>query len=251
LEWKEEHVSYREHFSGEGAATAYDADEYSQQSYGSLLWAVEAAQLDALLEDFPPDARYLDFACGTGRVVSHVGPRFTDVTGIEISAAMAEIARRRAPDARILVRDITSAGAEIEGTYDVITAFRFVLNAEPELRVAALRALRQRLAGPDAMLIFNNHGNLFSHKLVTALPRLLRSRGTYQPSGNVLTERELRRIADEAGLEIRRVAGAGLLGGRLASRASRTRVERVERRFAASPLSRLGSNQTYVARLRG
>lgn len=241
-------MSYRGHFVGEGAAAAYDTEEYAGQSYGSLLWAIESGQLDALLRDVSRDARYLDFACGTGRVLAHVAPYFASATGIEIAPSMAELARRRVPDAKILVRDITSSDVEVEGTYDVVTAFRFMLNAEPELRVAALRALRRRLAGPEAILIFNNHGNLFSHKLVTAAPRMLRHRGTHQPSGNVLTEHELRRVAREARLEIRRVAGAGLLGGRLAQRLPRTPVERLERRFAASSLSRLGSNQIYVAR---
>ena len=41
----------------------------------------------------------------------------------------------------LLCKDITGADDRVEGQYDLITAFRFLTNAEPELRAAALAGL--------------------------------------------------------------------------------------------------------------
>ena len=242
-------MTYRDQFAKGNAAARYDAVQYGDGSYSALLWEVEKVQLDSILARHAPrDFSYLDFACGTGRVLEHVAPQAASSVGIEISAAMADRARDRVPDATVIVKDVTGEGAEIEGTYDVITAFRFVLNAESSLRSAGLRALRARLANEDSILVFNNHGNLASHKAVMALPHLLRRRGHTAVEGNVLRDKSVRALAAQAGLRVDRVAGAGLLGGRLAAKISVGRVRRIEQRFARSRITRLGSNQLYLAR---
>lgn len=243
-------VTYRDQFAEGEAAAKYDTVEYADGSYSGLLWDIEKEQLDDVLRKHAPTPfDYLDFACGTGRVLAHVAPRAATATGIEISAAMAARAHARVPAARLAVVDVTAPGAELEGTYDVVTAFRFVLNAEPSLRLAGMRALAARLRSSDAVLVFNNHGQLTSHKAILALPHLLRRGFRRSNEGNVLSHRAVLALAGAAGLRATRVAGAGLLGGRLAEKLPQRRAEAIERRFARSRWSRFGSNQLYVARL--
>jgi ubiquinone/menaquinone biosynthesis C-methylase UbiE len=61
-------------------------------------WHDEVAQLVTLVRDLPP-ARVLDVACGTGFLTQHLRG---EITGLDQSAAMLEIAAARMPRARIV-----------------------------------------------------------------------------------------------------------------------------------------------------
>jgi ubiquinone/menaquinone biosynthesis C-methylase UbiE len=102
-------------------------------------------------------ARYLDFACGTGRVTSTVAPLCKSSVGVDISPSMIEVARGKLPSTEFHLCDLTSDELDI-GTFDLVTAFRFFGNAQQELREAALRALSQRM-NPGAYLVINSHRN--------------------------------------------------------------------------------------------
>ncbi|KAA1425352.1 class I SAM-dependent methyltransferase [Mumia zhuanghuii] len=240
-------MRYVNHFATDEAVARY-VDHYGPGTYSSLLWDVERRQLLDVLarsgQDHPRD--YLDFATGTGRVLELIAPRARRAYGIDTSAAMATHARARVPTAEISIRDITLPGTAIERQYDVVTAFRFVLNARRELATAALTALRRRLRDDRSILVFNNHGNVMSHRAV--LYPLHHLRATEEPV-TLLRDRTIREMCRQAGLITERVEGCGLWGGRIAAAAPHGLVERSEDWFATSKLARLGSNQMYVARL--
>lgn len=115
---------------------------------------------------------YLDFACGTGRILGVAGQIFDDPTGVDISEAMLEVAREAAGSAKLVHADITRD--PIGGQYDVITAFRFFLNAEPGLAAEVLSELR-RIISPEGRLVLNIHVNSTSplglaYRLRAAIP---------------------------------------------------------------------------------
>jgi SAM-dependent methyltransferase len=245
-------VSYRQQFSSEIAARSYDERVYGSGSYSQLLWLIEQEQLREIickLRGTHPRIDLLDFAAGSGRILSFVEPLVDTSVGIEISESMVERARRRVKRSSVLCRDITRADSKVEGKYDVITAFRFVLNAEPDLRVLALRALRDRLRDGSSVLVLNNHGNLWSHKAILYPVHTMRRAGRPTTSGNYLTHRQVLSLAQSAGLRAERVHGCGVFGGRLARFVPEARLLRWERALAASAVSRVGVNQTYIARL--
>jgi demethylmenaquinone methyltransferase/2-methoxy-6-polyprenyl-1,4-benzoquinol methylase len=62
-------------------------------------WVEEAGELVAVLAELPP-ARTLDVACGTGYLTRHLRG---DVTGLDQSPAMVELARARIPGGRAMV----------------------------------------------------------------------------------------------------------------------------------------------------
>ena len=243
-------MSYSEHFEPEATSLEYDELQYAEGSYPSLLWELERRQIDSILnETFPdPDFDYLDFACGTGRVLVHIESRARSSRGIEISSAMANRAKKRVSSAEIVCRDITVPSADVEAEYDLVTAFRFILNAEPDLRRRAMESLARRLRDENSILVFNNHGNLVSHKLLAFPVHQFRMRGTRRQSGNYLSHRSVVRLAEECGLSVERAAGCGLLGGKLAKSLPPRMVQWIESRFASSRLNSLGSNQMYVGR---
>ena len=220
--------------------------------YAEVLWQTEKEQLAGVIAELRrtrPRIESLDFAAGTGRITRFVEGLVDSSTAIEISPAMIEVARRNVKKSTILCKDVTSPDDVIEGKYDLITAFRFIVNAEPALRLAGLKALAARLRDPGSVLVFNNHGNLLSHKLMMWPLHRLRRRGTkWSPDGNYMTDRAVRDLADRAGLKIERVLGCGLLSGRGASLLGFERAVRWERALAKGWLSNFGGNQMYIAR---
>jgi ubiquinone/menaquinone biosynthesis C-methylase UbiE len=100
-----------DHVIDEGMRSYYEqrAVEYDDWWLGTGLfrererpgWDAEVAELVELLESLEP-ARVLDVACGTAFLTRHVRG---DVTAIDQSSSMAEIARARLPRGRVMVAD--------------------------------------------------------------------------------------------------------------------------------------------------
>lgn len=245
--------SYRKCFNSLERAYAYDRDQYSSGAYGDVLWRIEQEYLREIVDEFRSGHQivdYLDFATGTGRIISYLEDLVDTAVGIEISEAMAERALGRVKSAKILCRDITEPGAPIEGQYDFITAFRFVLNAEPTLRLAGLKALAARLRDDSSLLVFNNHGYLWSYRLLAYPVYAMRRLGKEGSKPNYLTHRDVMRLVAQAGMRIDRVMGCGVFSGKVASMISSDKAVSLEK-FAAqsSTFSRFGVNQIYVAQL--
>jgi SAM-dependent methyltransferase len=101
--------------------------------------------------------RYLDFACGTGRITQVVAPLAHEAVGVDIAPSMLAAARARCPSVRFVQADLTREAVDL-GEFDLATSFRFFGNAQDELRGAALHAIAQRLR-PRAHLVINSHRN--------------------------------------------------------------------------------------------
>jgi hypothetical protein len=245
-------VSYRQQFATEAAARSYDEREYAADSYGQILWQIEQDQLRTIisrLRSTHDSIDLLDFATGSGRILSFAESLVETSVGIEISESMAARARSRLTQSTVLCKDITVRGSELEAKYDIITAFRFVLNAEPALRELGLLALRDRLRDNSSVLVFNNHGNLWSHKAILYPMHAARRAGGPVTSGNYMTHQQVMRLMDTVGLCAERAYGCGVLGARLGRFIAADRLLRWERSLAASMVSRAGVNHTYIARL--
>ncbi|MDD4352179.1 MAG: class I SAM-dependent methyltransferase [Candidatus Gracilibacteria bacterium] len=233
---------------------AYEMVQFSRGSYGDILWRIERERLKLLIDEFRGShaiVDYLDFAAGTGRIISFVENLVDTAVGIEISEAMTKRASHSVKSARIISCDITAPCTPLEGKYDFITAFRFLLNAEPSLRLAALKALAARLRDDSSWLVFNNHGYTLSYRLLAYPFYKIRSLGKEILKANYLTHREVFQIADEAGLRIDRIFGYGVFSGKVVCMLPSDKAVRLEK-FAAqnTALSKLGALQMYVARLK-
>jgi SAM-dependent methyltransferase len=93
-------------------ARGQDYDEsFSAQinPYRAMVWRLEQQALDRILRDHLGSAEIsqLDFACGTGRLLGHFKGRVSSATGVDVSAAMMEVARAAAPEAELLEADLT------------------------------------------------------------------------------------------------------------------------------------------------
>jgi len=242
--------SYRGHFKDDEAANAYDLGQYAPDSYWDLVWSLERERIDefvARLVRTGRSERYLDFACGTGRLLAHLEDSFAEAYGIDVSPAMLARARERVRKANLIEVDLTrSPGPPVE--FDLITAFRFVLNAEPALRRAALSSLAAYLK-PEGRLLLNTHGNPWSFKALVRPMRWVRARLGGTPLENYLSAGDLRGLVAEAGLEVEERWGMGLLPWQVHRVLPRRLSLWFERRLGSLPLvSRLGVNQVLACR---
>ncbi len=154
--------SYRQSHTQVGHGHLYDTNLYAAGAYDADIWGLEQPVLSGILRRHFPGGipELLDFACGTGRILSFVRPNAICATGVDVSEQMIREARAKVADARLLLGDVTTdpgvlpAGAD----FDCVTCFRFFLNAEPALRDAGVRAVAGLLK-PDGKFVFNNHGN--------------------------------------------------------------------------------------------
>jgi SAM-dependent methyltransferase len=243
-------LGFGESFQTTGSALAYERGQYAPGSYWDVVWQIEKSLLHEVVDRLRTRKAFiehLDFACGTGRVLAEMEPRCDLSVGIDVSAEMLEVARTRVVRARILRTDITAPGALVEGRYDLVTAFRFLLNAPPDLRVRGLEALARRLRDPDSILVVNLHGNLRSYKALLAPFRWARSRVFGHPAENLLRPGQVASLLRAAGLEILDTRGMGILPGTIVDRIpDRYRVS-VERQLARW-FGPAGVNQVFVCR---
>jgi ubiquinone/menaquinone biosynthesis C-methylase UbiE len=250
-------------------ADRYQGPETSGESYDRSLanrfelsiFALE----DTILRDLfrrlrasDPNTAYLDFACGTGRIIAVFKDLIRTKVGVDTSAGQLAVARNKVPDAEFIHGNVVVNPALLGGRrFDLITSFRLLLNLEPENRVPILRALRELLT-PDGYLIVDNHMNrysalglmaLFAHKVlrIPKKPRVLPGRRSII---STMSEAELRQALAGAGLRIEEVHRIFVIPGHNMVQLLPTRwLVPVESYLSRMPLlNRLSKNQIYVCR---
>jgi SAM-dependent methyltransferase len=211
-----EATSYSKRFQEEGAVLSYDFKEYGAGSYSSYVWELQRPVVGEILREFRAQTgrpcSLLDFACGTGRVLSYLEPLVEAAEGVDISPQMVAVARTKCVKSRLQVGDILAQPGLLQKQYDIITAFRFLLNVEPEIRRRALRRLREVLREPDGLLVANVHGNSRSLRHPAIMWR--RWRTGSQPADAMLNELspgEARTLLRECGFQVVRQFGFGIL----------------------------------------
>jgi len=150
-------LDYRRSHVASGKPAAYHAS-FHDDPWRAFLWRREQQILDAILARWFPDRSpvHLDLACGTGRILGHLLGRAAGSVGVDISPAMLAKARQVLPHARLVLGDITSPSMLPGQTFDLITAFRFFANAQPELKLGALANAVTHL-NTGGIIVFNNH----------------------------------------------------------------------------------------------
>jgi len=193
-------ISYRESHKYEEKGAEYEA-YYQNKAWQRFLWSREQEVLLRILEKYFKgiDVHLLDFACGTGRITQFMENRVKTSTGIDVSGSMLAIAREKLKRTEIIETDITVENVLQPRKFNLITAFRFFLNAEPELRSEAIKAITE-LLDDDGYLVFNNHQNSGSPwiRLRHAHYRKKNPKGIY----NVMSIEQMKILVKEAGLQI-------------------------------------------------
>jgi len=150
--------SYRDGHLGTAKAQSYDEVLWDLRAAKGRDWLVEQRLMAGILRgSIPPGPRSVaDFACCTGQVLGFLGRYFPSPVGIDVSPDMLALGRRRCPRARLILGDVTASPGLPPGPFDLITAFRFFLNAEHSLRSQVLAWMRDSLR-PRDLVVTNFH----------------------------------------------------------------------------------------------
>ena len=242
-------VSYTQNYQQEQAAACYEEHIYAPDTHDSILWSVEQRVMDTLVRTHVADssnAAALDFACGTGRILAYLRPRVRTLVGVNVSEAMLTWARQKVTDAELLCVNICETPEKVPGDKDLITSFRFMLLAEPALRMACIRQLAGKLKSSGTMIL-NSHGNKWSYRLLAELRnRVFRPAKPKLPN---FTLADMQYLADACGLEIVATTGVGFVPPSLVRILPKKLSLFVERILADRPLIwRFGSNLFFVCR---
>jgi len=211
-----ETTAYANRFQDPKAVAAYDAKEYGAGSYSSRMWELQRPVVLDLIRQFREQSKrplnLLDFACGTGRVLSCLEPLAESIDGVDISEEMVAVARKHCRKAALRVGNVVTQPELLGKNYDVITAFRFLLNVEPAVRRSVLKRLREVIRQPEGLLIVNVHGNSRSLRHPAIVWRRWRERS--RPSDAMLNEmspNETRALLRECGFEVVQQFGFGIM----------------------------------------
>ncbi|MFW6025680.1 MAG: class I SAM-dependent DNA methyltransferase [Candidatus Woesearchaeota archaeon] len=159
--------NYKERFKNDAIVKYYDNKEYHKHSYYSLIWELEKEILFKEISNFSKShIDYLDFACGTGRVISFLENYVATSIGVDISKNMLNAAENKVKTSKLIQRDIIKN--PLNQKFDVITSFRFFLNAENNLRKGVLKEIKKMMK-TDSIFIFSIHGNKYSFRCFTFL----------------------------------------------------------------------------------
>lgn len=198
-------ADYRESHQQLGAVY----DDVLDNKFENVLLDVEKTSLQHIFQKYNlgTDSTVLDFACGTGRITSYLTNHFNKITGVDVSESMLSKAKQRC-DCTFILQDVTAT--PLEGSYDLLTSFRFFLNANVELRNDVLKSLKNNL-NKDSLFVFNIHGNRNSLLgLIFWIQKRLGMKGVL----NTMSFSQVKKLLDTHGYSIVEYRGIGLLPGR-------------------------------------
>jgi SAM-dependent methyltransferase len=210
------------------------------------------------LRSSDPNTAYLDFACGTGRIIDVFRDLIRTKVGVDTSAGQLAAARAKVPDAELVHGNVVTEPGLLGGRkFDLITSVRLLLNLEPENRVPILRALRELLT-TDGYLVVDNHMNrhsilgltaLFAHKVLRVPKKPLVPPGR-RGIISTMSESEMREALTAAGLQVEEIHRIFVLPGHKNLQLLPTRwLVPVEAFLSRIPVAnRVSKNQIYVCR---
>jgi SAM-dependent methyltransferase len=231
----------------------YDRTIYGPRSYDSWTWCLQRVYLMQVMDRYfgGTRPRYLDFACGSGRVIAALeGGRTVSASGIDVSPSMLALARAKLHWSRLATGDATVDPSLLDAPYDLITAFRFFLNADDGLRARALEVLRGALAD-DGLLVLNVHGNTTSLRGLSLLVRPFRRNLPPGPPPRQLSPLAMRRLLRRHGFEVVETRGFGVLTQGLHRLLGPSVHARLQRLLSLGPAKYLAVDLVLVCGKRG
>jgi len=195
-------IDYRDNFLGD-RANVYETREYGKDSYYTFMWKLEKKYLKEFLMK-RKFKNYLDFACGNGRVIEFLEHYVENSLGIDVSEDMLKIAEKKVVRSDLLLQDITER--KLKKIFDLITAFRFFLNAQEDLRHDVLVQFKN-LTKKDSVVIISNQGNRFSFRFFTVFI----NKYIFKKDHNQLSKKDLEKLFENYGFKLIEYRGIGFL----------------------------------------
>jgi ubiquinone/menaquinone biosynthesis C-methylase UbiE len=133
---------------------AYDtvAVDYARLIPEVVEGPLDRGMLAAFAELVGPGRPVLEVGCGTGRITAYLHGLGLDISGVDLSPGMLEVARRTYPELRFEVGSMTDL-AEPDGCLAGLVAWYSIIHLPPELLPGVFAGFRRVLAPGGHLLI--------------------------------------------------------------------------------------------------
>lgn len=191
------------HYKDVAVAERYDRERFSRLP-GRIFNALERRVLHRAFKAIPRSSTVLDLPCGTGRLAETLLDDGFRVVGVDISAPMLDVARRKlqrfGSKFQTRVGDVRGLARESPKTYDVALCARVLMHFPLEQQIEFLKGVATLAKGTV----------VFSQSLSTPYQRARRRvkqiLGHAAPAVYPITEEQLKVLLQGAGLrEVRRL----------------------------------------------
>lgn len=167
-----------------------------------IIWELEKKIIIKFLKKYnTKNTKHLDFASGSGRISKLLERYFKTQCLLDSSKNMLSFAKKILPKSKIINEDFRKIRL-LKKKFDLITAFRFFPNAEPDLRKRAMIFISKHL-DKEGIFIFNNHRNFWS------LPYIMR-RFTFRSDGFGMTHSEILNLLNMCNLQLIETKSVGI-----------------------------------------
>jgi ubiquinone/menaquinone biosynthesis C-methylase UbiE len=197
----EKKIDYRESHKAPEKGMSYQKG-FNDMKYRKYIWSWEKKILIEIMNKYFSNTKkikYLDFACGTGRIINFLEINMVESIGVDISESMLNLALENVKKSKLIKVDITKENIFQDNYFDLITAFRFFLNAQKELREESLYVI-SKILKQDGYFVFNIHLNKTS--IYFRIAHLYRKIKGLDPEINSLSINEVTQMIEKTGLQI-------------------------------------------------
>lgn len=190
-----------EHYKNAGVAESYDGTRFSSLA-GRMFNALERRLIQKALAGLPRSSVVGDIPCGTGRLAETVLSLGFTVIGVDISAQMLDVARRRLERFGDRLHTEVCDARQLPASslrFDAALCARVLMHFPLEEQIAFLRGV---VAVTRGRVIITQGLDTAYHRMRRGLKRVLRHQN---PASYPLTAQDLARLLRESGLrEVRR-----------------------------------------------
>jgi 2-polyprenyl-3-methyl-5-hydroxy-6-metoxy-1,4-benzoquinol methylase len=197
------------HYQDIAVAERYDRERFSSIA-GRVFSALEKSCLRRALADISRNASVVDVPCGTGRLAEVLLQEGFQVTGVDISAAMLDVAVRKlnrfGKRFQVHVADVAQFAEDQPKRYDVALCARVLMHFSLDDQISFLRNAA-RLA--RTRVVFTQSFSTPYQRFRRRVKRLL---GHPAPAAYPITDAQLATLLADSGLrEIRRLRPLALV----------------------------------------
>ncbi len=195
--------SYKFSHMNKSHVETYDEYVYGEDTPDNRIWKIEKKILKKIIDKYytcKVIENYLDFACGTGRICEIMEKYADNSVGMDVSTEMVSRAVEKCKKTNFVIEDFSNKSNIFDVKFDVITAFRFFLNAENKLKYDAFKFLREQLKD-DGLLILNIHGNKYSARHVSFIATDIMTRGRH--CFNEVSVKEIEDLCEKNNMRIK------------------------------------------------
>lgn len=198
-------TGHENHYSYTAYADASMASSFDAARFGGPIGAIVLGDQEQVLREFLGDVRglrILDMATGTGRAALSLAKQGAIVTGIDASAEMLEVARKRAADAGLSVEFVQGdahALAYPDRSFDDVVCLRMLMHV-PDWRTA----LGELCRVSRSQLVFDYPAFLSPASVQVAWRRVAHTAGAKVEPYRVFRAADIARELDRHGFRVRR-----------------------------------------------